>query len=34
MPDPRPCETHLDIFKFQRPLIHFAEAVKRQTEKK
>jgi hypothetical protein len=30
MPDPRPCNTHLDIVKFQHRLPHFVEALKRQ----
>ncbi|WP_426434143.1 SGNH/GDSL hydrolase family protein [Bradyrhizobium genosp. P] len=30
MPDPRPCNTHLDIVKFRRGLPHFAKALKRQ----
>ncbi|MBR0796720.1 SGNH/GDSL hydrolase family protein [Bradyrhizobium jicamae] len=30
MPDPRPCQTHFDIVKFQHCLPHFAKALKRQ----
>jgi acyl-CoA thioesterase I len=34
MPDPRPCETHLDTFKLQHGLPHFAQALKRQRKVK
>jgi hypothetical protein len=31
MPDtPRPCDTHLDLIRFDYPLLHLAEALKRQ----
>ena len=34
MPDPRPCNTHLDIVKLQYGLPHFAQALKRQRKVK
>src|SRR5215475_6818610 len=30
MPDPRPCETHLDEFRLQHRLRHFKEALRQQ----